>query len=217
MSSKKRKNKKKKKRFDLNVCNLDYNRLSESIVKADKIKSKENQEYILKIKEKRRQSWDKILNQKTVPKDARWTKKICISSSNIFYAIKNMTFMKKEDILDGNVTYGLFAFLTNLLFLAAAIILYIFSIIWLISGTIVIIETFAILNFFDFLNLLLKCISVISSSAFIFFIGSICKVAAMEIEKIDDAEKIISIFNVVLTFVGIIVAIIGIFVTTKQF
>lgn len=42
MSGKKRKNKKKKnKRFDLNVCNLDYKRLSESIAKADKI-AKEN-------------------------------------------------------------------------------------------------------------------------------------------------------------------------------
>lgn len=38
----KKKRKKKNKRFDLNVCNLDYRRLSESIAKADKIVQESN-------------------------------------------------------------------------------------------------------------------------------------------------------------------------------
>ena len=216
MSGKKRKNKKKKnKRFDLNVCNLDYKRLSESIVKAEEIKSENEKECISEIKGKRQESWDRVLNQKSIPTEANWGQKIGINIRNIFFTVINMTFMKKKDVLDGNVTYGLFAFLTNLLFYAAAFILWAFSVIWFFSGVVVLIENFSISNGLDIIHFVLNCVTVLLSSVFIFFVGSVCRVAAIEVEKINDGNKIIGIFNAILTFVGVIVAIIGIFITTK--
>ena len=202
----KKKRKKKNKRFDLNVCNLDYRKLSESIVKAHNIETEKNLKELRDTANHRQNEWNRILKQKDIPPNIKWYRKFLLEIQNDICLIWNIIFLDKNDTVCSNNTYNLFDFITSALFCVYQFFL------WGCGVNCVLKAGCTIYNAFSYGNLSYGVVAFevfvcLIAAIFYLFISGVCRAAKFECQRIKDKEESFNVFSAVVAFTALIVAI----------
>lgn len=193
MSKKKRKSDDSKNNSQINIS-LDYDKLAEAIVKANKISTEKLAEEEKKANETTQKNWLKLnhLDAEKQPK----------KFFQAFWWFIRFPFIKKENILQDKSTFAIIQ-------TVVIGILRLFQIAFFLLG---IVSICGVVNMFDFstwspYNLAFLAVLFLSLVLYGAF-----RMSAIEIDKMHDRQMLLSILSAITSFVAMVVAIVALFV-----
>ena len=200
-----RKNKKKKYVNSVHKstdrADLDYNKLTESIVKANEIIDSKAQSKAENINKEKRAEWERVIGYKPCPNEENLFVRYFYKFRNTTLMFFNLITFKKEDTLDD-------VSMSALLRLALIAILTVVKWMFYIAAIVLACKTGYDIHFkeYSFLHLYIP-IAIVS-----FFIGRMVRIAAFEAENIEDKNYMITILSAITSLIAMVVAVAAIFV-----
>lgn len=175
---------------------IDEKLLAHEIVKAYEEAERYRNAEKEKQEKKEREEWLRFLNQKKYPLNEKWFLRKYHEFRNDFFGAKKLLFIKKEEVRDIRATFGLLRLAVIGIFSLCKWILYgcaagLIYCVWNHTVELALGATIAIV---------------------LWVFARIFRIAAFEIESIQDGNLIIALFSGVLSFVAVVTAIVAIIV-----
>ena len=175
---------------------IDEKLLAHEIVKAYEEAERYRNAEKEKQEKKEREEWLRFLNQKKHPLNEKWFLRKYHEFRNDFFGAKKLLFIKKEEVRDIRATFGLLRLAVIGIFSLCKWILYgcaagLIYCVWNHTVELALGATIAIV---------------------LWVFARIFRIAAFEIESIQDGNLIIALFSGVLSFVAVVTAIVAIIV-----
>ncbi len=185
-----------------NNIELDYDKLAEAIVRANK-RIKEQDELVVKENDDiSRKEWQKIIGYKEYAKSESRLKRKVHKFRNGFSILWHMITFKEKNAKYDVATFGLLQLATVIVFNICKWLLYLLSLLILIMSFFTLQDKVFVFNFRPFL--LFYFIPT-------FLFSRLFRMAAFEINHITDRNYLISILSATTCFFAMIVAIIALF------
>lgn len=193
MSKKKRKSDDSKNNSQINIS-LDYDKLAEAIVKANKISTEKLAEEEKKANETTQKNWLKLnhLDAEKQPK----------KFFQAFWWFIRFPFIKKENIEQPRATYAL----------EMLAVIGILKVLQILFGILIIVSVLIILNYFKFSEWSFYNLYGIGFFVFSWLMYGLVRMSAIEIDKMQDRQMLLSILSAITSFVAMVVAIVALFV-----
>ena len=194
-------NKKNKAKNKQNISSVMEKTIDEKLLAREIVKAYEEAERYKnaekeKQEKKEHEEWLKFLNQKEYPLNEKWFLRKYHEFRNDFLGVRKLLFIKKEEVRDVRATFGLLRLAVIGVFSLCKWILYVCAV-WLI---------YCVWNH----TVELALGTTISIALWVF--ARMFRIAAFEVEKIQDGNLIIALFSGVLSFVAVVTAIVAIVV-----
>lgn len=184
----------------INNTKIDYDKLAEAIVCAN-IKLKEQEKADEKnAKDAKEKEWHKIIGIKDYPDSEKFFKRKIHEIRNDISLQLHIVFFQEKNAKYDVVTFGLLKIATASVFNLCKLILYIFTLKFLVATFFTMSNKEWIFNF-NPVNLLYAFL--------IFFISRIFRVASFEIKNITDRNYLIGILSATTCFFAMIISIIA--------
>lgn len=193
MSKKKRKSDDSKNNSQINIS-LDYDKLAEAIVKANKISTEKLAEEEKKANETTQKNWLKR-NHLDAEKQPR-------KFFGFIWFVLRLPFVKKEDISRDEVTSALVKYCVYYIFK-------LFQLVFLLLCFLSILGTINVTNFSAWSPYNLFFVAPLFSC---WGMSGIFRMSAIEIDKMHDRQMLLSILSAITSFVAMVVAIVALFV-----
>lgn len=187
---------------------IDYDKLAEAIVKANRIIKEDEQDLALKQKEQENKEWNETLGYKIYPEDETGIKKVLHSLRNSIVVCWNSFNLNPRKIKDDTVVFLLMQSVVSLFFSVLKIILYLGSALFLLLFVLSFIPDYAWPISHKIMSLLI--------SIFLFIYGRMFRLAACEIDNMTDRQYVVGIFSGLSAFLALIVAIISLIVAVMK-
>lgn len=182
--------------------NIDYDKISMAIVKAQKLQEIEEE----KLMDDKRKNWAKLMHQSETLNDNGLVGSVILSIKNTFCGLISLVFFNSKNAINDNITYNVLQLFCTAIFSVFSFALYL---IW------VILVAYPFIRFNDntlqidsFLPLL-DTIICIAFSFFALLFASIFRIASHEIEHMKDKNNLIAILSGTTSFIAMIIAIIA--------
>ena len=194
-------NKKNKAKNKQNISSVMEKTIDEKLLAREIVKAYEEAEHYKnaekeKQEKKEHEEWLQFLNQKEYPLNEKWFLRKYHEFRNDFLGVRKLLFIKKEEVRDVRATFGLLRLAVIGVFSLCKWILYVCA-----AGLI-----YCVWNH----TVELALGTTISIALWVF--ARMFRIAAFEVEKIQDGNLIIALFSGVLSFVAVVTAIVAIVV-----
>lgn len=187
---------------------IDYDKLAEAIVKANKIIKEDEQNLALKQKEQENKEWNETMGYKIYPEDETGIKKVFHSILNSIVVCWNTFNLNPRKIKDDTVVFLLMQSVVSSFFSVLKIILYLGAALFLLLF---------VLSFFpDYAWSISHKILSLVICIFLFIYGKMFRLAALEIDNMTDRQYVVGIFSGLSAFLALIVAIISLIVAVMK-
>lgn len=177
-----------------NNVTIDYDKLTEAIIKAYKEIRKDEEIEKIRQEEIAREEWYKILGCKKCPDSAKWLERQYFTLRNSVMMLRSATFFKKENVKDPRVAFN---FLRQLLWQIFGLCewgLYVLGVaVFLLSvGT-------------------QHNLALILYTVMIVLFARIFRIIKFEVDNIKDNSLLISFFSAITSLVAMIISIVAFF------
>lgn len=192
-------NKKNKAKNKQNISSVMEKTIDEKLLAREIVKAYEEAERYKnaekeKQEKKEHEEWLKFLNQKEYPLNEKWFLRKYHEFRNDFLGVRKLLFIKKEEVRDVRATFGLLRLAVIGVFSLCKWILYVCAV-WLICLA---------------CNDTIKLVAGAAIAFVLWVFARIFRIAAFEIEMIQERNLIIALFSGALSFVAVVTAIVAI-------
>lgn len=182
----------------ITLVSIDYQQLTEAIVKANiEIKKKEAEEEYL-IKQEQKNELKRIMRQKDYPTNEKWYCKMYHNFCNFMALFWSVMTLKKKNVQSDIFT---FIIIKTILYLILFITKWIFYLAFLVFFILFMIDLLISGGNFEMLPLFLSILLLVYARIF--------RVAQIEIDNIQDGDKLTTLLSVFISVIAAIVSILS--------
>lgn len=170
---------------NIQVAEIDYDKLAKSITKAILESKKEEDQQLAKNEEELNKSWRSTIGLKDHTENEKLMKRIGIDISNALHAMKTFVFYKRSYAKDTRMAFAFMALISSMIF---DVLEWLFIAISVAIVYLVVIKT---------VSVWFLCILILT-----LFFAKLMRIIRMEIDQMENDEMINMIFSSLMAFIA---------------